>query len=347
MAETPTTTGGRSTETEGVLEAAATVWHSAAGTESQAGRVRLREAHLDVVTEAGQATIPLETVFDVSRRTPAHLGLETDDTVTVAFYADETRQAATVDAGSAVNERLTAELFGLLLDGRRVLVSQEGSDAVAATLSVTPAEMTLERGTSSLSIPTADVRAFARRDADDERAAGEVGLRWRRESTVETAVALESTRAVNLLGRYLQLTTELHATDRSDLTVLFVDDDDAFAETLAAFAEREYGDIETEVAGSAVEGVEVLERTPGVDGVVSDYKMGGTDGIEFLEGVRRVRPNLPFVLLTGEGNEAVAERALAAGVTDYVRKDAISGRFPAVVERIVGSVGGQRPHTAE
>lgn len=50
------------------------------------------------------------------------------------------------------------------------------------------------------------------------------------------------------------------------------------------------------------------------DVVVSDYKMPGMNGLEFLEVLRRERYDLPFILFTGKGEEKVAMEALNKGV---------------------------------
>ncbi|MUW14278.1 GAF domain-containing protein [Halorubrum sp. CBA1125] len=58
-----------------------------------------------------------------------------------------------------------------------------------------------------------------------------------------------------------------------------------------------------------------------VDCVVSGYNLSGVDGVELLAAVREVAPDLPFVLFTDAGSEAVASDAIGAGVTDYVRAE--------------------------
>jgi PAS domain S-box-containing protein len=58
------------------------------------------------------------------------------------------------------------------------------------------------------------------------------------------------------------------------------------------------------------------------------------DGVEFLETVRETHAEVPVVLFTGSGDEAVASRAISAGVTDYVRKGPEGGGLDALVERI-------------
>jgi PAS domain S-box-containing protein len=62
-------------------------------------------------------------------------------------------------------------------------------------------------------------------------------------------------------------------------------------------------------------------RESRIDCIVADYQMPGVDGIQFLERIRESRPQLPFLLVTSQGSERVAERAIGAGVTDYLTKD--------------------------
>ena len=57
-----------------------------------------------------------------------------------------------------------------------------------------------------------------------------------------------------------------------------------------------------------------------VDCVLSDYVFPETDGLALLRTVRTTHPELPFVLYTAAGSEAVASEAISAGVTDYVQQ---------------------------
>ena len=73
-------------------------------------------------------------------------------------------------------------------------------------------------------------------------------------------------------------------------------------------------------AAGAAEGLDRLQAGA-FDCVLSEYKMSHTDGIDFLRAVREVDTELPFVLHTDSGSEAVASEAISAGVTDYVRRE--------------------------
>ena len=117
------------------------------------------------------------------------------------------------------------------------------------------------------------------------------------------------------------------------IRVLHVDDDPQFVETAAALLEAESERIAVETATSASEGLQRLGAAP-VDCVVADYEMPAQTGLELLEAVREERPDLPVILFTGEGSEAVASDAIAAGVTDYLRKSAVSGQYGMLANRI-------------
>jgi len=119
--------------------------------------------------------------------------------------------------------------------------------------------------------------------------------------------------------------------------VLHVDDEPGFVELTAELLPREDGGIEVETAGSAEEGLERLEAG-GIDCVVSDYDMPGTNGIEFLETVRQRYDDLPFLLYTGKGSEAVASDAISAGVTDYLQKEGGTDQYALLANRIRNAV---------
>ncbi|GGK71603.1 hypothetical protein GCM10009067_24920 [Haloarcula sebkhae] len=90
-------------------------------------------------------------------------------------------------------------------------------------------------------------------------------------------------------------------------------------------------------AASAAEGLDRLDERS-VDCIVSDYRMPEKDGIELLKAARKEYPDLPFILFTGEGSEAVASDAIAAGATDYLRKGHGTERYELLANRIENAV---------
>jgi len=126
-----------------------------------------------------------------------------------------------------------------------------------------------------------------------------------------------------------------------DIRVLHVDDDPEFADLAAASLEREDDRFEVESATGAGKGLDRLAET-GFDCVVSDYDMPGRNGIEFLEAVRERHPELPFILYTGKGSEAVAAEAVSAGVTDYLQKETGTSQYTVLANRIANAVEQRR-----
>ena len=126
-----------------------------------------------------------------------------------------------------------------------------------------------------------------------------------------------------------------------EITVLLVDDDPDLATVAATFLERADERFAVETAASARAGRERLTETA-VDCVVSDYEMPGQNGIAFLRAVREDFPDLPFVLFTGKGSEAVASEAISAGVTDYLQKEAGTEQYEILANRVRNAVEARR-----
>jgi PAS domain S-box-containing protein len=131
------------------------------------------------------------------------------------------------------------------------------------------------------------------------------------------------------------------ATRSDPIDVLYIDDDPEFADIAALFLEREDDRLSVHTATGAAAGLDRLADGD-IDCVVSDYDMPGTNGIELLERVRGTHPDLPFVLYTGKGSEAVASDAISAGVTDYLQKQTGTDQYALLANRITNAVEAAR-----
>ncbi|MFB6255215.1 MAG: response regulator, partial [Haloplanus sp.] len=114
---------------------------------------------------------------------------------------------------------------------------------------------------------------------------------------------------------------------------MHVDDESDFADLTRTFLERESERFVVETATNADEGLQRIDDRP-PDCVVSDYNMPGMGGLEFLRAVRNEHPDLPFILFTGKGSEAVASDAISAGVTDYLQKRSGTEQYELLANRI-------------
>ncbi|MFC7019592.1 MULTISPECIES: hybrid sensor histidine kinase/response regulator [Haloarcula] len=123
--------------------------------------------------------------------------------------------------------------------------------------------------------------------------------------------------------------------------VVLVDDDREFLDLSAELLARHADDVTITTLADPLEVLDRLE-TATVDCVVSDYNMRPLNGIDLLRRVREVDPDVPFILFTGRGSEAVASEAISAGVTDYVQKSGDSETFEMLSNRIQNAVDHAR-----
>lgn len=124
---------------------------------------------------------------------------------------------------------------------------------------------------------------------------------------------------------------------KTPIRVLMVDDEERFRETTRRILAGK--GFDTILAESGEEAVEKLSLDPHV--VILDIRMPGMDGHEVLARIRKNHPNLPVIMLTGHGDKASAEQALAQGASDYLAKpcdiDLLADRIRAAcLERTPG-----------
>lgn len=117
------------------------------------------------------------------------------------------------------------------------------------------------------------------------------------------------------------------------ITVLLVDDDQTFARSARTLLEASDDAITVNVVQDASTALQRLEQGH-VDCVVSDYAMPGTDGLELCRRIKDERPGLPFILLTGNGDEETASRAFDTGADDYLCKACDPETFRDLARRI-------------
>ena len=112
--------------------------------------------------------------------------------------------------------------------------------------------------------------------------------------------------------------------------VLVVDDDKSVREALGQALEL--ADLKPVLTGSYIEAKDHIR--PGFDGVVlSDIRMPGKDGFAVLARAKEVDPDLPVILLTGEGDIPMAVRGMSEGAFDFLEKPCAPKDLLAVVEK--------------
>lgn len=112
---------------------------------------------------------------------------------------------------------------------------------------------------------------------------------------------------------------EIKSQGESLLTILFVDDEPNILSALRRLFMDE--DIQVVTGHSGNEGLEILKTTPGIGVIVSDQRMPGMTGVEFLEQARSIAPQALRILLTGYADmEATIAAINQGGAYRYITK---------------------------
>lgn len=100
--------------------------------------------------------------------------------------------------------------------------------------------------------------------------------------------------------------------------ILVVDDSAAIREFIA-YAVLANNGYDVLTAANGKEGL-ILARDLQPDLIIADHLMPEMTGLEMLAAIREEELNIPVILMTAEGSEALAVRALRAAVYDYLIK---------------------------
>ncbi len=100
-------------------------------------------------------------------------------------------------------------------------------------------------------------------------------------------------------------------------TVLLVDDEKNYLVVLEDLLEDEGYSVLT--ASSGAEALQLIAQAP-VDTVLSDIKMPGISGIELLDKILALDPDLPVILMTAYAEVDQAVEAMKKGALDHIQK---------------------------
>ncbi|WP_029286275.1 sigma-54 dependent transcriptional regulator [Pedobacter sp. R20-19] len=99
--------------------------------------------------------------------------------------------------------------------------------------------------------------------------------------------------------------------------LLIIDDERAIRSTLREILEYENYDVED--IDNGIDGLEMIKRT-NFDLVLCDIKMNKMDGMEVLEQAQLLKPDLPFIMISGHGTVETAIEASKKGAFDFISK---------------------------
>ncbi|RZA01102.1 MAG: sigma-54-dependent Fis family transcriptional regulator, partial [Sphingobacteriaceae bacterium] len=99
--------------------------------------------------------------------------------------------------------------------------------------------------------------------------------------------------------------------------ILIIDDERAIRNTLREILE--YEDYDVEDVDNGVDGLEMIAKGE-YDLVLCDIKMNRMDGMEVLTEALQIKPDLPFIMISGHGTVETAVEASKKGAFDFISK---------------------------
>jgi DNA-binding NtrC family response regulator len=101
--------------------------------------------------------------------------------------------------------------------------------------------------------------------------------------------------------------------------ILIVEDEAAIRRVLVKILSEESDTYEVEEAADGLEGIEKIKKDD-FDLVLCDIKMPKMDGVEVLEAVKKIKPEIPIVMISGHGDLDTAVNTMRMGAFDYISK---------------------------
>ena len=101
--------------------------------------------------------------------------------------------------------------------------------------------------------------------------------------------------------------------------ILIIEDEAAIRRVLVKILSEENTSYVVEEAEDGAAGYEKIKNTD-YDLVLCDIKMPKMDGVELLEGVKKIKPEIPLVMISGHGDMETAINTMRLGAFDYISK---------------------------
>jgi DNA-binding NtrC family response regulator len=101
--------------------------------------------------------------------------------------------------------------------------------------------------------------------------------------------------------------------------ILIIEDEAAIRRVLKKIISEENEKYQVEEAEDGLAGIEMISKSD-FDLVLCDIKMPKMDGVEVLEKVKKIKPEIPIVMISGHGDLDTAVNTMRLGAFDYISK---------------------------
>jgi DNA-binding NtrC family response regulator len=124
-------------------------------------------------------------------------------------------------------------------------------------------------------------------------------------------------------------------------TILVVDDD---PENVRSYSEilRDL-DYRVIARGDVNAALELLQGDTKVDLAITDYRMPGKTGLDFILALRKLRPILPVVMITAYGSIETYLHSMSLGAFEFVNKPIKKKEFELIVEQALSGRNRKNP----
>lgn len=128
------------------------------------------------------------------------------------------------------------------------------------------------------------------------------------------------------------------------MSEIMVVDDSAVDRRLVGGLLQQRDDWRITFARNGAEAIEKMQQLL-PDVVIADVVMPEMDGLELVNVIRDRFPLVPIVLMTSQGNEKLALRALRQGASSYVPKRLLADELVDTVQHVLGAASGRISHS--
>ncbi|MFV0540129.1 MAG: sigma-54-dependent transcriptional regulator [Aestuariibaculum sp.] len=101
--------------------------------------------------------------------------------------------------------------------------------------------------------------------------------------------------------------------------ILIIEDEAAIRRVLVKILSEENDTYQVEEAEDGLQGVDKIKNDD-YDLVLCDIKMPKMDGVEVLEATKKIKPEIPIVMISGHGDLDTAVNTMRLGAFDYISK---------------------------
>jgi len=101
--------------------------------------------------------------------------------------------------------------------------------------------------------------------------------------------------------------------------ILIIEDEATIRRVLVKILSEENDTYQVEEAEDGLEGVEKIKNDD-FDLILCDIKMPKMDGVEVLEAVKKIKPEIPIVMISGHGDLDTVVNTMRLGAFDYISK---------------------------